>query len=104
LASGSLNGADIKAPPGIVNIPNNAGITERRTLLDSKPLKASIVSVIKPVSFRIYPKRVMSATEENMSQVTGSVKVVTATSMNMAGGFSEERDTPHSGGDFGEPL
>jgi len=49
-ASGSLNGADIRAPPGMAKSPKIAGITAMRTLLGRTPLRPSMSSEIRSVS------------------------------------------------------
>ncbi len=88
-ASGSLKGADMRAPPGIERRPNRAGMRARRTLPGRRPLRLPMRSTIIPVSSRLYPRTVMRATAAASSRVMGSVSVPTATSQKTPSPFPE---------------
>jgi hypothetical protein len=50
-ASGSMNGADMRAPPGMLRNPKRAGIVARSTLPGSTVLSPSMNRTMSPVSF-----------------------------------------------------
>ena len=84
-----MNGADMRAPPGILRNPKRAGIVARSTLPGSTVLRPSMNLTMSPVSFKAKPRTDMRATAMQRVQVLVAVIVLSRTSKRMAGGCLE---------------